>query len=282
MKRLPIAAASICSLAACTFGSPEYRTYNEAPGQQDALVTGTTCDSPTVAPDLGALTACGDGRGHCYDRTRVPAVGTLPSEGCAGGEVCVPDSILEAHGGSLRACTSIIGAGACVSTLVAEIAENAGALGRAECEADEVCAPCTDPTNGDAPTPFCLPEGIGVHEEACVTTSGSSSAPQKCCLSQSAKPVGVCISPNGIPEAQRDSVRQDLCKEGLACVPEALTRGEFTRCSAGYSGVCVDECFVGLTSSSLLLEGSCDDGQVCVPCLFGKGQGLPGCQGEAD
>jgi hypothetical protein len=279
-----LGSATLCaSLWACTFGSPIYKTYNEAPGA-DEVVTGTVCDSPTVAADLGTLTACGGGHGHCYDKTRVPGVGTLPTDGCdAAKEVCVPDKILTANGSKLKSCASLIGPGACVSTIVVEINQNKGALGSEGCDPDEACVPCVDPQHDNAPTPFCLDEGIGVHEAACVTTDGTQKAAQKCCLNHEAKPVGVCIQKDGVPEGQRGSVSQDLCKSAdEACVPEALTRGEFVKCSAGYSGVCVDPCFVGLTNSKLLLTGGCKDGTVCVPCLFGKGQGLPGCQGEPD
>ena len=270
------------NLAACTIGSPEYRTFNAAPGRGAVQTSGLVCDSKTFAPDLASLQSCGGDKGHCYDRTKVPGVGTLPQDACPAEEICVPDTILVANGKKLTACESIIGAGTCVSTMVAEIDANKGSLGNQGCGADEACVPCVDPTNGNATTPFCLEEGIGVHEEPCVASTEAQEKPQACCLSKKGKPVGTCIEPSGVPEGQRGSVEQDLCKPGLACVPEALIRGEFTKCNAGYSGVCVDRCFVGMTNSSLLLEGGCDDGEVCVPCLFGKGQGLPGCQGEPD
>lgn len=266
--------------AACTIGSPEYRTYNEAPGSGQVAVTGLVCDSKTVAPDLATLQPCGAGAGHCYDKTKVPIGDVLPQAECAVAEVCVPDKILQANGQKLQACESVIGAGACVSTLIADIDKNKAQLGQKNCDPGEACTPCVDPTHGNAPTPFCLDRGIGVHEEPCVESNGVVEEPQACCLNKKGKPVGTCIEPSGVPEAQRDSVSQDLCKPGLACVPEALTRGEFTKCSAGYSGVCVDRCFVGMTNAAMLFEAGCDDGEVCVPCLFGKGQGLPGCQGE--
>lgn len=271
------------TLFACTLGSPIYRTYNEAPGG-DEIVKGTICDSPTVAPNVATLTACGDGHGHCYDKTKVPAMGELPTTGChAETEVCVPDKVLAANGSKLKSCNSIIGPGACVSTLVVEINANKEALGSDGCDLDEACTPCVDPQHDNAPTPFCLDEGIGVHEKACVVVDGTQKAPQKCCLNEKAKPVGVCIQKSGVPEAQRGSVRQDLCKsEDEACVPKDLTEGRFVKCSAGYSGVCLDPCFVGYTNSQILPTGGCTEGTVCVPCLFGKGQGLPGCQGEKD
>ncbi len=268
--------------SACTIGSPEYRSFYAAPGS-DALVTqGVVCDSKTVAPDLGTLQPCGAGQGHCYAKNKVPIGGVLPEADCAAEEVCVPDKILSANGSKLAACDSLIGAGACVSTLIPEIDKTKASLGQKTCDAGEACVPCVDPTHGNAPTPFCLEQGIGVHEEPCAESNGVQIKAQACCLSKKGKPVGTCIEPSGVPEAQRDHVRQDMCKPGLSCVPEALTRGEFTKCSAGYSGVCVDECFVGMTNSAMLLKAGCDDGEVCVPCLFGKGQGLPGCQGEEE
>ena len=66
------------NLAACTIGSPEYRTFNAAPGRGAVQTSGLVCDSKTVAPDLASLQSCGGDKGHCYDRTKVPGVGTLP------------------------------------------------------------------------------------------------------------------------------------------------------------------------------------------------------------
>jgi hypothetical protein len=126
-----------------------------------------------LKPDLDELTPCGDGRGHCYDRTHTQLADLLVACPDSQTTVCVPDEVLIAAGTKLRACSATIGEGpkvpgACLTaTLVPEISRQGGdeALRRDKCAQDQACVPCTDPTNEDIPTPFCQP--MGVHEKAC-------------------------------------------------------------------------------------------------------------------
>lgn len=276
-----LASVSLASFAACTVASPTHLTYNAAADSLTSGPTTKTCDSPFAAPDLAKLKACrsGESKGHCYAAQKVPTIGEL--EKCDDGkEVCVPDAILTAAGKKrLRTCNSVINTpGACVSLVIKDLAKNAAQLTKDVCEDGERCIPCVNPLD-KTDTPFCA--DIGVHEADCEGGDGAKPKLQACCLTSTGAPAGVCMERDGVPEEQRDSVIQDLCAPGKACVPKALVDGEPVRCDVGggvLGGVCVDKCFMGAAGNArAVLQSGCGKSEVCVPCLVGKGQGLPGC-----
>jgi hypothetical protein len=182
-----IALAAAAATAGCTLDSPTYITSQDSPITDDAgaaaakgaSASGSSASASTAAggtatcsttdfvkPDLATLTACGDGKGHCFAKDKV-SLASMLTDCPNAAEVCVPDEILQAGGQPLKACTSIIGAGGCVTaSLIPEIIKQGGsALKPDVCSATQLCVPCTDPTHGGAPTPFCQP--IGVHQNAC-------------------------------------------------------------------------------------------------------------------
>jgi hypothetical protein len=294
---------------ACTLASPTYITAQESkaepedggaattdPGSSPSSDKAATAGSATcgaddyVKPDLSKLTACGDGKGHCFAKDKISLSDMLTA--CPNAdEVCVPDEILEANGQPLKKCTSIIGEGGCVTaSLIPEIEKQGGsALKQDACNAGQLCVPCTDPTNGNAPTPFCQP--IGVHENACSAggaagggnAGGGNTAAMPCCTTKG-KSNGVCISESAIPEDQREDAPNDTCKEGDKCVPAAFVEGKPVKCDGGTlrgPGVCMDKCFnsmMGFAGSiGLLTTEGCGETEVCVPCKFLEDQGVPGC-----
>ncbi len=286
--------------SACTLASPTYITTQQAKESADggsstattasASSSGTTASCKTddfVEVDLSKLTACQDGKGHCYDKAKI-AAGDMLTACDAAGEVCVPDEMLEAAGKPLKACTSIIGDGACVTfDLIPRIKEEGGsALQQDTCDADQKCVPCVDPRNGNAPSGFCEPNGV--HENACTAgTSAGGDAPKPelagCCTTKG-KSNGVCLPESGIPEAQKDSTIEDTCAEGDKCVPAALVKGTPTKCNGGRlmgKGICLDKCFSDMMSIAgtigVLPQDACGDTEVCVPCRFLKDTGAPGC-----
>lgn len=288
----------VAPLAACTLASPT--TIHVLPGEEPADAGTTTASSAStsggaatcgtddfIEPDLAKLTPCGDGKGHCFDATRAPIAEQLTP--CpTPGEVCVPDEILEAGGEALKSCASIIGPGACVTaTLIPEVIERSqGMLKPDVCEPDQLCLPCNDPTNGNAPTPFCQP--IGVHENACASApaagdGGAAPAGNAPCCTANGKSNGVCLAATAIPEAQRDKAKQDTCAPTDKCVPGAFVANAPVKCGGGLlgDGVCMDRCFSGMMGLAgdvgLLKTEGCGETEVCVPCRFTKGQNVPGC-----
>lgn len=286
---------------ACTLASPTYVTMKEskepppeagagAAKPNDAPGVGAVCGTDDfVAPDLAKLTACGDGKGHCFERSKAPLADMLTP--CASAdEVCVPDEILEANGQPLKSCTSIIGPGACVTVgLIPEIERQGGsALQQDTCDPDQRCVPCTDPTNNNAPTPFCQP--IGVHENACAGgapaggDAGAPPPPPAGCCTKNGKSNGVCIAEAAIPEDQRDKTKIDTCAQGNKCVPAAFVEGRPVKCAGNKltgPGLCMDRCFDEMMSLAgtigLLSTEGCGETEVCVPCKALEGQGVPGC-----
>jgi hypothetical protein len=106
---------------------------------------------------------------------------------------------------------------------------------------------------------------------ACCTTKGHSN--------------GVCLPETAIPEDQRSNAPQDACANGSLCAPKSFVEMKPVACRAGLlgSGVCLDTCFnemMGFASTIGLLNGDdcLTDSEVCVPCTFLSGKGVPGCK----
>lgn len=237
-----------------------------------------TCSGAFAKVDVDELDACADEKGtkgHCYDEKKVPFPFVKAS--CAAGKVCVADKVLRSAGKPLKACKAFgqTDPGACASRLIGGkmggIQANADALGRHGCAEDEACAPCVDPTAGGADSGLC--GDVGVYEDDC--KGGTAEASETCCHS-----AGVCMARDGVPPDQRDNMSPDTCSgEGQVCAPAAMANGKPQKCSAlGLSGVCLDVCFAKmLQGAQQVLRGGCRPTEVCLPCLIGSGQGMPGC-----
>lgn len=291
-------------LGACTFASPTHSTYNEAPAEDSLTSDGTSgasaggatpsnaapagCDAAKlVAVDVAGLTACGEGKGHCYDKAKVPWIaGELAA--CTGNDVCVPDSMLRAGGATPKSCASVLGAGGCASLLISSLAKNASSLGQDVCDAGEVCAPCVDPTHGNAPTPFC--SAYGVYDTACVSgtaagggtssSGGAGSGPSACCNQPDGSSKGQCLVTSAIPADQQEDVSQQECSGGNSCVPIAFVSNAPVKCEVALmDGVCLDQCFSSYLEyvDGMLSVEECGATEACVPCAF-LPDNTPGCQ----
>jgi hypothetical protein len=258
------------ALVACTIGETRYETVT-LPAQ--VISQTITCNSPVVEVDLSTLKACGDGgKGHCYDVHKVP----VPTDQVAPcddpTQSCIPDKILTANGGKLKSCQFYGNPGACISTLFKQVKENLAALPQDACDPDERCAPCTDPRNNQS-TGLCN-DGVGAHEQACVGGPGSGTT--ACCHG-----MGVCTNQNAVPPQQRDHLDAETCKgDGMICAPAALVNGKPVKCDVlGFGGVCLDYiCFAPMfQATTQLTRSSCGPTEMCMPCLLGKSQGMPGC-----
>lgn len=269
MKKLVVVLLVGAPVAACSIGETNHYEV-DLPITQAVEVR--TCDSAFVAVDTSKLTACGDGKGHCYDGSKV-AIATTELTACADpSQVCIPDKVLAANGAKPKSC-NFLGSGnpgACTSTLLKQINDNKGALTPDVCAADERCAPCISPLDG---TNTGLCDAAGAHTTACIggTSAGETEA---CCHG-----MGACLDQSAIPSDQRDNVSREVCSEGKLCAPASMATGKPKKCHAlALSGVCLDICFSAmLKSMKPVIGGDCGPTEVCLPCLIGKGEGMPGC-----
>jgi hypothetical protein len=305
---IALALAAVAGTAGCTLDSPTYITSQDSSLTGDAGAATSTGSSSSVSstaaggtaptcsstdfykPELSTLTACGDGKGHCFAKDKVELAPQLTA--CANAaEVCVPDEILQAGGTTLKTCTTIVGPGGCVAgSLFPEIVKQSqGALKPDVCTPQQLCVPCNDPTHNNAPTPFCQP--IGVHKNTCAggaaggaADGGAAAAPSQGCCTTNGKSNGVCIVETAVPQAQRSQTKQDACTTGNKCVPAAFVAGMPVTCSAGLlgAGVCMDQCFNDMMKFAggigILSSAGCGTTEVCVPCGLVSGQGVPGCK----
>jgi hypothetical protein len=315
MKKAHLVTGIVTVLAAigsqaCTLGSDTYITAEEGStssgdkkdagpktdGGGSALSSGpaaATCSGGTFTkPDVSTLTACGDGKGHCYPAAKTPFApmfGACPTAS----DVCVPDEVLVAGGQKLKTCTSIIGEGGCITmALIPEMEADPrakAALKQDVCDAGQICAPCTNPEAAGELTPFCQP--IGVFGEcsgggATAPAPDGGAAPPKplpTCCSHGSTSSGVCISEAAIPDDQKGQAPVDSCSGGTVCVPKAIFEGKPVVCNSGLlgKGVCLDSCFnemMGFASMiGILGKDRCATSEVCVPCTFMSGQGITAC-----
>jgi len=294
-------------IAACTIASPTHitvqptKTTDATDPKKDTSATepageasggdAVTCDADDfVTPDVDTLTACAGG--HCYPRTKTPMAEEMIA--CPDGDsVCVPDEILTAAGGTLVPCSvQALGgaAGACVtaSLFPTIVSQGGDALKKDVCNDGQLCVPCTDPTHGNAPTPFCQP--IGVHDADCegdpagTATPDAAPPPTELCCTTDGASNGICIDQDAIPVEKVSKTIKDTCHRAKdRCVPRAQVEGNPVTCDSGLGGkgICLDKCFNKLmgTAGSIgaLKQASCGDTELCVPCLA-AGSDVPGCK----
>lgn len=260
-----------------------------------------SCARAFVAVDSAALTVCGDGKGHCYDKDKTPKVGTLTE--CNATQWCVPNAVLASAGNPLPSCDSGYGAGACVSPLVKEVKDNEANLTHNGCDADSFCVPCVHPTTQRS-NPAC--KAIGVYDNACADSNDGGVIEYEPPVD--AGPIELascCTYPNGLnngtdysggrcvptaaltPAQQQANFPQNTCVESFTCAPNALVNGQnLPGCywdegffgDDGY-GVCVDACFVPpdkYEDLQYIYEGGCGGSEFCVPCRE-LPAGTPGC-----
>lgn len=262
------------------------------------------CQRQYTSVPLEGLTPCESGAGHCYDKDKTPALGQLPE--CNETQWCVPDGVLRAGGQRLAECNSGYGdgAGACVSTLLKEIAESQSQLIRASCGESELCAPCIYQGRDN---PACV--GVGVYDRVCVgelPDAGEDAEPPNppldagpiqlaaCCAWPSGGGLdytaGKCVPRGALtPPQQQANFPQNTCVNEFVCAPNELVAGQNLRpCywdegwfgDDGY-GVCVDRCFVDPSNYEdleYIYTGGCQRTELCVPCNK-LPAGTPGCAG---
>ena len=313
--KLAIASLALIAVAsqACTLASPttvEMKPIEDTEKQdsdatdstsstKSTSAAATTCNAKLVKVDVSKLTACGDGAGHCYPKSKTPgasAMAACPNAGPNAGpnetEVCVEDAILTAGGGKLKSCKVAVlsnAAGACIALgTMPEGSDKEQAkanLKRDVCAEGELCAPCTNPLQGNADTGIC--NAVGVSDSDCGASTGDTSK-----TTEPAKPAPTCCGGKGTCLASAGDttkdLKQDSCTEGLVCAPASLVSNKATKCNGGLlgKGICMDGCFNDMLKSvgSIFLgQDVCGAGESCVPCTFASGMApdgvkVPGCE----
>jgi len=179
---------------------------------------------------------------------------------------CVPDNIV-AQGENLQLakCTSIGGGeGRCASTCIGAVAGLAAYLPQDTCAANERCAPCFNPANGQA-TGIC---GLGCDTQP----TGTPVTFGKCCTND-----GLCAPKAALPAALAGALGAETCANATTdvCVPAkpiATPGAKFACCNGGppsnYAGVCVSACVIDAGPvGAQIPAGNCGAGEKCVPCV---------------
>lgn len=179
---------------------------------------------------------------------------------CATG-VCAPRKSVAAAGKLVpKTCTSIANAeGRCTNASVPAVASKKDALPVADCDADERCVPCFDPTSG-------------AETGACSTVSCDKPAKPATKLAACCGGKATCVPKASVPSAQQSSLGKDSCQSsGDLCVPNAYVQNPVFQPKAcksslpfiGGKGACVSRC---IPKAGLLLQDGCDAGEACAPC----------------
>lgn len=265
-------------VAAC--GAPEVAAGPVGSPETTAMDGGvTTCtERPGLDPELLPTCCEGRGRARCLPAALVPGRNATMLSPCIRGGLCVPEKIVRAGTSYVpRRCRSFGGlAGACVSRCVPMVADQGDLLPRDVCDADERCAPCYDPSNGNQSTGACEPAS------PCSDAGVPPPPPPIMCpytgpplLDPATLPACACAGtrcmPSGrVPEAQR--ARLARCAGGY-CVPEPYIRAANNyvprRCTAfgGLVGGCVSRCVPMVAAQAdVLSRDVCDAGELCAPC----------------
>jgi hypothetical protein len=226
------------------------------------------CNKKTVDPtQYPACTTCTGG--HCVPKDFLENSDNL--DACGSG-VCLPDEIIEVKGYfAPKKCTSVLGnEGRCSSVCLPAARALASILPQDVCAADERCAPCFNPNDGE-PTGVC---GFGCD-------AGPTTEPilfSKCCSG-----LGQCVPTNAIPDAAKGNAPRETCPADNACIPSKIVEDptyRFPSCKAEFffpltgplpagPGVCVPACIVDATQfGEFITEGDCSDpGDKCAPCI---------------
>jgi hypothetical protein len=165
------------------------------------------------------------------------------------------------------------------------IADQGGLLPQDVCADDERCAPCYDPSMGNASTGACEPASqcsdAGVPPRPPPIACPYSGPPL---LDPTTIPACTCAGtrcmPSGrVPPAQR--MRLAPCTGGF-CVPEPYIRAANNyvprRCTAfgGLVGACISRCVPMVAAQTdILTRGVCDEGELCAPCYDPQNRNMP-------
>ena len=230
------------------------------------------------AADYPPCNSCTGGR--CVPKSLVAAqnVSSLLTP-CDADNVCVPDNIVEmGQNLQLATCTSVAGGeGRCASTCIGIVAALGDYLPTAGCGANERCAPCFNPANGQ-PTGLC---NLGCDKGP----TGTAVKFGTCCGAD-----GLCAPKSTLPAALAGQLGPETCANSATdvCVPAkpiATPGSRFPCCTIDLSGgstiagACAPACVINAgPNGASLPKGSCaTDAEKCVPCADGSGAPTGAC-----
>jgi hypothetical protein len=225
---------------------------------------GKSCPHAGKPIDVSSFPACGTG-GRCVPEGAVSEAQRPKLEECDGG-LCAPEKSVANAGNYLPpTCTSVGGAeGRCLSTVIKDIAAKKGQLPQSTCEANELCAPCFNPSDG-SDTGACRS----------VSCDAPKTEPKKfaeCCDGK-----GRCVPESSVTNpAQRERLDSDGCSEDTElCAPaEDIGRtakrpscnGTLKLLGKPYVGACVSRCTSLGLKGKFLDQATCDGDHICAPC----------------
>jgi hypothetical protein len=242
-------------------------------------VLAAACERYDVPSRSDALPSCCEGAGVCVPAALAPAGMSqrLDADSCDEGSLCAPRAFLEDPSATPARCEAA-GAleGRCLPSCLPEVAERGERLAQRDCDRDQRCVPCFDPSTG---------EDTG----ACRTGDDQPRDPprtfERCCGSAGAE-LGTCLPLELLGSEQAEALPVDSCHEPeTRCAPSELTRAPYQldTCkvrllgSLVSEGLCLPECFVPLPARLFTLRGSCGASRRCVPCSS-LGASQPGCE----
>ncbi len=253
------------------------------------------CDRPREEIDVEAFPECD----LCELARCVPQELVHPHEAellaaCDNGRLCVPERLLRTGGAFVPpTCRSLGGAeGRCLSLCVPAVAEQAERLPQDLCDDDQRCAPCVEPTTGEA-TPACSlscdtgPAEASVLFDGCCEGRGTC-VPAALAGDDAENLPGMECEDRGEPyvcapnEKVEDSdYRFPSCKTVVDCT-QAEDETAQLGCETGglglvplsdQPGACVPRCILaereptaGLHPHRVYQQGSCAEGEACAPC----------------
>lgn len=252
--------------------------------------TTTACpDAPATPLPLDGFTSCSNGlsckAAHCIPKTLLPTTVDQrllgPCQDTA--TACVPDDYAMLLGKfKVKRCTSILGAeGRCISTCIPKVNGLMDVLPKADCGANEVCAPCYNPNDGTS---------TGACTQGCDT--GPTQPP--IVFTKCENGTGVCAPTSVIPPVLMTQLIQDTCAAGQVCAPIAKTQNlkyNFPACTPsngfvallagvgpnGQTGGCVPQWLADANpiEGAFMVQDTCLAGEKCAPCNNPLRGGVP-------
>ncbi len=231
-------------------------------GTTSCPYTGTPLDTSSFPQDTCPTGLLCVGR----DLVSPDQASQLPS--CSKG-LCAPKKSVAAAGMFLPKTCRSVGSleGRCLAAGLPAIAQQS-TLPRADCDADEKCAPCFDPFTGQ-PTGACTSVPCDKPAEAAKTFA-------KCCGGK-----GSCVPNALVPASSRENFDDEAAgcvRKAELCLPTELATGDLKTaraCSfsgidvfgieiaAPFKGACIADCFDGFPEPP---QANCAGGTACVPC----------------
>jgi hypothetical protein len=241
-----------------------------------------------VPPDLiDAFPACCQGRGALIPSFLIPSDFHQRLSSGPQDTLCVPREFATDADYTPRKCLSVFGLkGACLSPCLPDVQNASITLPKADCPADQVCAPCVDPTTKKE-TGAC-DFGLMACEDPGSLDDCTPLQPEPSILSQfetcCEKGPAHCASVDFVPADQRKDL--NTCPDGQSyCVPdEILVRGgkhQPATCKSvgGREGRCLSVCVKSVADQlDLLPVSSCQPHERCAPCYDPRtGMGTGAC-----